>query len=167
LLVNGKSVGKKQNIKSDPVKRNRILWDSIPYQSGNIVAIARINGKEVARHRLETTGKAVALKLEPDSINWKADGMDLQHIRVYAVDSKGRRVFDANQNLTFEVEGNARIVAVDNGDLTSEELHVGNQRRLFQGSALVILRSDQQPGQVILKVSTSGLKTVKVKLMTK
>ena len=167
LLVNGKSVGKKQNIKSDPVKRNRILWDSIPYQSGNIVAIARINGKEVARHKLETTGKAVALKLEPDIINWKADGLDLQHIRVYAVDSKGRRVFNANQNLTFEVEGNARIVAVDNGDLTSEELHVGNQRRLFQGSALVILRSGQQPGQVVLKASTSGLKAVKVNLQTK
>ena len=167
LLINGKSIGKKMNEKDNTKSRNRIRWENIAYQKGNIVAIARTNGKEVARHMLETTGKAVALKLEPDIINWKADGLDLQHIRVYAVDSKGRRVFDANQNLTFEVEGNARIVAVDNGDLTSEELHVGNQRRLFQGSALVILRSGQQPGEVILKASTSGLKAAKVKLQTK
>lgn len=167
LLLNGKSIGKKPNEKENPKGRNRIRWDNIAYQKGTIIAIARTNGKEVARHMLQTTGKAVALKLEPDTISWKADGMDLQHIRVYAVDSKGRRVYDANQNLTFEVEGNARIVAVDNGNLTSEELHVGNQRRLFQGSALVVLRSGQQPGEVVLKASTSGLKTAKVKLQTK
>lgn len=167
LLINGKSIGKKLNDKENTKGRNRIRWENIAYQKGTIVAIARTNGKEVARHILQTTGKAVALKLEPDTISWKADGMDLQHIRVYAVDSKGRRVFDANQNLTFEVEGNARIVAVDNGDLTSEELHVGNQRRLFQGSALVILRAGQQPGQVVLKASTSGLKAAKINLQTK
>lgn len=167
LLINGKSIGKKLNDKENTKGRNRIRWENISYQKGTIVAIARTNGKEVARHILQTTGKAVALKLEPDTISWKADGMDLQHIRVYAVDSKGRRVFDANQNLTFEVEGNARIVAVDNGDLTSEELHVGNQRRLFQGSALVILRAGQHPGQVVLKASTSGLKTARINLQTK
>ena len=54
-----------------------IYWQNIPYgKGGNIIAIARNNGKEVARHMLETTGKAKALKIELENADWKADGMD-------------------------------------------------------------------------------------------
>ena len=42
---------------------------------------------EVARHELETTAKAVALAIETEDTNWKANGMDLQYVKVY--NSKG------------------------------------------------------------------------------
>jgi len=54
------------------------------------------------------------------------------------------------------VEGDARIVAVDNGNILSDELHTGNTRRLYNGSALVILRAGQTPGKVILTVAASN-----------
>ena len=167
LFVNGKSMGVKQNDKKNAKMRNQIRWDNIPYANGYCEAVAKNNGKIVARHKIETTGDAVKLIAIPDNDNWKADGMDLQHVRVYAVDKKGRRVYHAQQQLTFSVSAGAEIVAVSNGDQNSEELNVTNQRRLYNGSVLVILRSNREAANPVLTISGEGFKTVKSKLITK
>ena len=178
LFLNGKSLGVKKN-SNDPKLRARIKWDNITYAPGTLVAVARKNGKVVARHQLETTGEAVALKLVPDAENWHADGKDLMHVRIYAVDKKGRRVLNvkdakAFDKLTFTVKGDANIVAVDNGNITSDELHIGKtqlektiQRHLFQGSALVILRAGDKPGKIELSVAGEKMKAKKLVLNTK
>ena len=178
LFLNGKSLGVKKN-SNDPKLRARIKWDNITYASGTLVAVAKKNGKVVARHQIETTGEAVALKLVPDAENWHADGKDLMHVRIYAVDKKGRRVLNvkdakAFDKLTFQVKGDANIVAVDNGNITSDELHIGKtqlektiQRNLFQGSALVILRAGDKPGKIELSVAGEKMKAKKLVLNTK
>ena len=178
LFLNGKSLGVKKN-SNDPKLRARIKWDDIAYAPGALLAVARKNGKVMARHQIETTGEAVALKLVPDVETWHADGKDLMHVRIYAVDKKGRRVLNmkdakAFDKLTFTVKGDANIVAVDNGNIASDELHIGKtqlektiQRNLFQGSALVILRAGKQNGKVELMVSSDKMKARKLVLNTK
>ena len=178
LFLNGKSLGVKKN-SNDPKLRARIKWDNIAYAPGTLVAVAKKNGKVVARHQIETTGEAVALKLVPDAENWHADGKDLMHVRIYAVDKKGRRVLNmkdakAFDKLTFQVKGDANIVAVDNGNIASDELHIGKtqlektiQRHLFQGSALVILRAGNKPGKIELSVAGEKMKAKKLVLNTK
>ena len=178
LFLNGKSLGVKKN-SNDPKLRARIKWDNIAYAPGTLVAVAKKNGKVVARHQIETTGEAVALKLVPDAENWHADGKDLMHVRIYAVDKKGRRVLNmkdakAFDKLTFQVKGDANIVAVDNGNISSDELHIGKtqlektiQRNLFQGSALVILRAGNKPGKIELSVAGEKMKAKKLVLNTK
>ena len=178
LFLNGKSLGVKKN-SNDPKLRARIKWDNIAYAPGTLVAVAKKNGKVVARHQIETTGEAVALKLVPDMETWHADGKDLMHVRIYAVDKKGRRVLNvkdakAFDKLTFTVKGDANIVAVDNGNIASGELHIGKtqlektiQRNLFQGSALVILRAGDKPGKIELSVAGEKMKAKKLVLNMK
>lgn len=178
LFLNGKSLGVKKD-SNDPKLRARIKWDNIAYAPGTLVAVAKKNGKVVARHQIETTGEAVALKLVPDVETWHADGKDLMHVRIYAVDKKGRRVLNmkdakAFDKLTFTVKGDANIVAVDNGNIASDELHIGKtqlektiQRNLFQGSALVILRAGNKPGKIELSVAGEKMKARKLVLNTK
>ena len=178
LFLNGKSLGVKKN-SNDPKLRARIKWDNIAYAPGTLVAVAKKNGKVVARHQIETTGEAVALKLVPDVETWHADGKDLMHVRISAVDKKGRRVLNmkdakAFDKLTFTVKGDANIVAVDNGNIASDELHIGKtqlektiQRNLFQGSALVILRAGNKPGKIELSVAGEKMKAKKLVLNTK
>ena len=178
LFLNGKSLGVKKN-SEDPKLRSRIKWDDIAYAPGTLLAVARKNGKVVARHQIETTGEAVALKLVPDVETWHADGKDLMHVRIYAVDKKGRRVMNvkdakAFDKLTFTVKGDANIVAVDNGNITSDELHIGKTqlektilRHLYQGSALVILRAGDKPGKIELSVAGEKMKAKKLVLNTK
>ena len=165
LKLNGKVVAEKENTLNTK-GRNKLRIDDIMYQPGTLEAIGYKDGKPVASHKIMTAGKIQRLNLEADNNNWLADGKDLQHIRVTAVDKKGNKVWSANQQLTFEVDGDAKIVGVDNGDITSEELTVGNTRRLFNGSALVILRAGKNAGKVQLKVSSPDLKTQIIKLTT-
>ena len=166
LLVNGKSLGIKTNDRKNPKARNKIKWDNIAYQAGNLEAVARSAGKIVARHKIETTGEATALAAQPDNSTWRADGMDLQHVRVCAVDKKGRLVAAAGHPLRFTVEGPAEIVGVINGDITSNELTVGDTRQLYRGIATVILRSQQSAGKVSLTVTADGLKTKTIAMKT-
>ena len=166
VFVNGKSMGTKQNDKKNAKTRNQIRWENIPYANGYCEAVAKNNGKIVARHKIETTGEAVKLVAIPDNNQWKADGTDLQHIRVYAVDKKGRRVYHAQQQLTFSISEGAEIVAVSNGDQKSNELNVTNKRSLNNGSALVILRAGRKASKPVLTIEADGFKTVKTKLQT-
>ena len=164
LLLNGKSLGRKKNPVDDPKQRNQIRWNGVVYAEGKLEAVAYRDGKVVARHRTETTGKAVRLVATPDNNHWQADGTDLQHVRVEAVDSKGRRVPMAQDEVRFEVSGDARIVAVTNGDQNSDELNVTDHRCLWNGSAMVILRAGQSPSPVTLRIVSDRYKTVTLKL---
>lgn len=166
LFVNKRSVGKKTNNRSNPKERNRIKWNKVAYEAGAIEAVARTGGKVVARHRIETTGDTKALKLEADKSCWKADGTDLMHVRVSAVDGKGRQVPSEQRQLTFAVDGKAEIVGVINGDITSPELTVGHSRRLYQGTATVILRAQREAGNITLHVNAPGLKEKTLRLST-
>jgi beta-galactosidase len=176
LLLNGKSLGKQKNDVKNAKMRNQIRWNNVEYKPGRLVAIARNGGKEVARHQIETTGEAVSLTAEADKpmatkknknvAKWNADGMDLQHVRIVAVDKKGRRVPMAQQEVTFSVDGPAEIVGVINGDINSDELTVGQRRSLYQGTCTVILRSTREAGNVTLKATCPGMKEVLLKCTT-
>lgn len=169
LKVNGRSLGRKRNDRTDSKQRNRILWEDVEYVPGKIEAIAYNDGDKspVTSHKIETSGKAVKLRADADNADWKADGVDLQHIRIQAVDGKGRRDVSSRCKLTFAVEGPAEIVGVINGDNTSDELFTGNSRSLYEGLATVILRSTHEPGKVVLKIASPGFKEEKLVMGTR
>ena len=162
LLVNGKSIGTQLNDTTKINLRNMIYWKDVPYgNGGSLEAIARDkNGNEVARHRIESAEKAVALKIEAETAtDWKADGMDLQYINVTAVDKKGHPVWTYNEPLTLQIEGSARLVALDNSDHYTSDLFNGiTTKRMHQGRMQIILRSNREAGEVKLKVTSVGLK---------
>ncbi len=167
LVLNGKILGRQQNDKANAKQRNQIRWNDIAYQPGYLEAVARTNGQVVARHRIETTNAATRLAAQADQQTWKADGIDLQHIRIAALDNKGRLVQTCSEEITFSVEGPAQIVGVINGDINSNEMTVGNKRSLYNGTCTVILRSARQAGPVTLTATAGGIKKpVKLKLIT-
>ncbi len=167
LRVNGKKIGRKSNEISNPKTRNRIIWENVPFAKGKVEAIAYKDGKEVARHTLATHGEAKRLNAIADNDDWRADGLDLQHVRVAALDGKGLTDKSASHLLTFEVDGPAEIAGVVNGNLASDEMMTGNQRSLYNGTATVILRSTREAGPVTLTVKADGLPAKKINLTTK
>lgn len=169
LLVNGKSLGRRANDTINGKTRNRILWKGVVYEPGKIEARAYKSGtpKPVATHRMETAGKTARLDITSDNPEWKADGMDLQHVRIEARDKKGRHVPGENVPLTFAVEGPAELIGVINGDLTSNEPMTGSKRSMHNGKAGVVLRSTRDSGPVVLTVTPQGGKPVRYKMATK
>lgn len=163
LLLNGRSLGVRKN-PEDVKHRNRIYWGDVAYEPGCLKAIARSGGAVVAEHAIETTGAPVRLVAEVENADWRADGMSLQYIKVYAVDSKGRKVATANNRISVSVEGAARLVALDNGNHVSDDLFNVTEKQLYQGFALIILRSDRQAGKVTVNIEADGLKGLKMKM---
>ena len=164
--MNGKSLGTKRNDGTGKGK-NRMLWADVEYgNGGEIHAIARTGGREVARHELRTTGKAVRLKVVEEQAGWRADGMNLKYIHVCAVDKEGNMVPTASAEVKVDLAGEATIHAIDNGDHYTDELFDVNPKTLYKGQVLVVLRSTRTAGNVALTVSSPTLKGCTLKLKT-
>ena len=83
LIVNGKSIGTKENNGTGNM-RNAILWKDIDYgKGGSIVAIARNkDGKEVARHEMQTAGKAVRLVINEERNILRSEGVRSEELGI-------------------------------------------------------------------------------------
>lgn len=167
LRQNGKLVGVKKNNFNDDKVQNKFLFNNLSWEPGSVVAIARNNGKEVARHELRSPGKAAKLQMTCETPNnWRADGMDLQYIRLQVVDAKGNEVNNYEGEIKIDIQGEAELTALDNGD------HFTNLRldqpstSLYRGGALAIVRSTRKAGKVTIKATATGLKSVSTTLTT-
>ncbi len=157
LFLNGRSLGVKKNPREELARINIIQWPDVAYEPGRLLAVARTGGREVARHAVETAGKPVGFEVvveNPDG--WRADGMDLVFVKVYAVDRKGNRVPYASDMVSFEVEGDARIIAVDDADHFTDKTFEGSSRNMHKGFVMAILRAGRTGGEVNVAVSADG-----------
>lgn len=111
---------------------------------------------------LKTAGAASRIELLPDVTQLAADGRDICHVEFRVVDSQGVRVPDAGNELTFELDGPAEILGIENGDLNNYEDYKDRTRRAYQGRGLAILQSTPLAGKITLKVTLPGLETATV-----
>ena len=151
LSLNGKLIEEK---KVDPFQM--VEWQ-VPYAPGKLEAVAKKNGREVARFAVETTGEPVALRLTPDRKALAGDGCDAVPVTVEALDAKGRPVPTANLPVEFEISGPGAIIGVGNGDPNSHEPEKGNKVAIYNGLAQVIVQSTRDAGQIKLTASADGL----------
>jgi beta-galactosidase len=113
--------------------------------------------RAVAESVLATVGNAAALRVTADRTVVQADGQDLSYLVVEAVDANGRLQPHADQELQFSLSGPGVIAAVGNGDGQDGASYQGDRRKLFQGRALVVVRTTKQSGPITVKASTPGL----------
>jgi beta-galactosidase len=133
----------------------RLTWD-VPYRPGRLVAVARRDGREVARDELSTAGTPAAVRLSADRRTVPADGRSLVFVTAEVVDGHGVLVPSADDLLRFSVRG-GRLVGVDNGRQESAESYKADYRTAFHGKALAVL-TPTGPGPVTVTVSGTGLR---------
>src|SRR5699024_4394636 len=109
-----------------------------------------------------TAGTPAKIILEADRSKIKADGKDLSFITVRIVDEAGNLVPRADNLVHFEVEGEAIIAGVDNGNPISLESFKGNQRKAFNGLALAIVQANVAKGEVTFTATSEGLESDEV-----
>ena len=128
----------------------------MPYAPGTLKAVGVRGDRVVAESVLTTAGKPAQLRLTADRAVLQADGQDLSFITVEAVDAEGRLQLNADQEVQFSISGPGVIAAVGNGD-GEDGLLSGNHRKLYQGRALIVVRTGKQAGPIHLTAATSGL----------
>ncbi len=160
LYLNGKLVGEKPTGLDQQFKA---VFD-VPYQPGTVRTVALRGGRIVAEQTLTTTGPAVRLRMTADRTALHADGEDLAFVQVEAVDAQGRPVFDADQQVHFSVRGQATIAAVGNADQQDSTPYQGSARKLYQGRALIVLRTTSHAGSIELRATAAGLDSASSRL---
>ena len=118
LSLNGKLIEEK------PVHPFQMVSWQVPYAPGRLEAVAKKDGREVARYVVETTGQPVALRLTPDRTTLAGDGCDAMPVTVEALDAEGRPVPLAQNKVNFTIEGAGKIIGVGNGDPNCHEPEV-------------------------------------------
>lgn len=139
---------------------------SVPYVAGVLRAVGVENGMERESATLYTAGEPAKIKLSPDRKMLKADGQDLCFVTVDIIDNKGIPHPAAANNLHFTIQGAGTIIGVANADLKDWNSYVGNQRKAWHGKALVVIRTKQQPGEIILTVTAEGLEKGEATMVT-
>lgn len=153
LYLNDKLIGEKPAGEEQQFK----AVFTVPYSPGTLKAVGVKGGREVAESVLATAGKPVRLRVTADRASVKADAQDLSFMTIEAVDAQGRLQPNADQEIRFALSGPGTIMAVGNGDGASSEPYQSDHRTLFQGRALVVLRTSRKTGSIQLKASAPGL----------
>lgn len=183
LFVNGKSFGEKgyefprlgmEGRYGNYPARARALrttsdlhlsWD-VPYEAGTLKAVGKKDGQVVTTVEVATTGEAAVIALLPDRTSLTADRRDVAHVVVEIRDAQGRKVPTADQPITFAVEGEGKLIGVDNGDPESHEDYKAAVRKAFNGLCLAVVQTTAQTGTIRVTASSPGLAPATVTLTT-
>ena len=168
LFLNGRSLGRRR--KGEPVAlpdamtnhhftvchRYRLMWLGVPYEKGELKAVAVRGGKLAEERVLRTAGAPALLKVEVEPLAGK-DAEELVWVHAYAYDAEGNRTLSAADEVEFSVSGPGTILGVGNGDpceyvpFTSLKGH-----RLFGGCATAVVRRTG-PGALAVKATSPTL----------
>ena len=133
----------------------RLRWFDVPYEPGELRAVAYRGGREIGESRVCTAGAPVRLRLERDP--YSPLGARTVFVKVAAVDSCGTSHPLASNRVHFTVEGGARLAAVGNGNARAYDSFGGDSYPLYNGAAMAVVRFAQDARSAVLKVSSDGL----------
>ena len=184
LFLNGKSLGiqsywfprygMRENYENFPARNDiprttsdlHLTW-TVPYQPGTLRAVGTRDGKIVITEEIATAGKPVKIGLAIDRKTIKADRRDIAHITVSVLDAQGLIVPEADNEISFGIQGEGRILGLDNGDPASHEDYHGSKRKAFHGLCLAIVQSTGKTGLIKLTATAPGLKSTGVEITGK
>ncbi len=169
LFLNGRSLSTR---KFDAEGRNaeyddmaHVFWD-VPYEAGELKAIARKGGEVAATQVVQTTGRPHHLAIQTDRATLQAGTDELAFLTVSACDIQGIFVPDAHNLIKFMVEGPGKIIGVANGNPISHEPFLDEQRHLFNGFCVGVLKTTESAGKITVTVTSAMLESSSVTILS-
>lgn len=179
LFVNGRSLGTKAyefpmqgmseayghyDLPHVPVTTNdlHLSWD-VPYEPGTVKAIGRDRyGKVLVEQQIKTVGEPAALALEADKTVCQGN-RDIVHCVIKVVDSNGDVCPLADHEVTVRVDGDARLIGLDNSNPADLSPMKSPVRKVSAGLALALIQTTDDAGEFTLSVTSPGLMEASIK----
>jgi len=164
LFLNGKSLGSK----SFGGENDMHLQWMVPYQAGQLKAVATKDGKVIATALRKTAGSPTELKLVSDrdtlssNIDPNSPRKQLAFLTISAHDENGTLAPKAALDVDLKITGPGRILAVCNGDPIDSAGYQREQITTFNGLARVIVAGTGEAGIVTLTATAKDLPSVTV-----
>jgi beta-galactosidase len=153
LYLNDKLIGEQSTTREQKYKATFTL----PYAPGSLKAVGVKDNDELESSILKTAGESAKITLMADRSKIIANGQDLSFVTVEITDKDGNIQPNAENRLMFNVEGPGVIAGVDNANLKDLDPYIGNTRKAWHGRALVVIKSTQTAGNIMLTVKSPGL----------
>jgi Beta-galactosidase/beta-glucuronidase len=157
LFVNNVS----QGVRHKQPHEYHVMW-RVKFEPGEVRVVARKNGNIVREQTIHTAGT-------PDHIRLTADRSSNTHgglvfVKAEIVDKDGNLCPGADNQIFFNVNGEASIAGVDNGSQTSMERFKANNRKAFFGRCMIVLRTSNTSGEIKLTGKAVDLKDGYIKI---
>ncbi len=160
LFLDGESLGVKSNRAPEEL---HLEW-RVPYRPGVLRAVGLMDGAKVCECERATAGAPAALALSADRAAIRVDRGDAAFVTAAVLDSAGRLCPLADTTIEFAIEGEARLIGVDNGDPESHLDFKGRRMKALSGLCLAVVQSAGQPGEAVLTAKAEGLQPARIAL---
>ncbi len=154
LELNGKAIATQ---KTEPGSKFTCTFN-VPYEPGVLKAIALSDGKVMAEKSLVTSGPPVGIRITADRQSVTTNRNDLAYLTVELTDAEGRIAGDASRVVRFHVDGEAGLMAVDNGNPMEPKSFRCDSCITYHGRCLAILRPAGTSGKVLLTATCGELR---------
>ncbi|MFY0653509.1 MAG: DUF4982 domain-containing protein [Cyclobacteriaceae bacterium] len=160
LFLNDKSLGAR---KLEEFEDHIYKW-AVPYESGTLEARGRRAGDSVTS-KLVSAGRPAGIKIITDKPKIKADGYDVAHIVVQLIDANGNSVKTEDRQINFTLDGNAKILGVDNGAPDNVQPYQSKSIITSQGRALMIIQSNTDSSELTVTARSNNLESASIGLV--
>ena len=117
----------------------------------------------MSNYSIKTSGRPYALKVTADRATLSGDRA-VAHITIEVVDENGIAVKLADNNITCEVEGPAKLLGLEGSDNQDMGDYTDNHQRLYRGRLLAYIQSVGKQGPVKVKFTSPLLQGAEVSL---
>jgi beta-galactosidase len=160
LFLNGRSLGEKV------MNEDRQLVWMVPYEPGEIKAVAKTDGEESCSKSYKTANEAAHIQLSVNHSAIKANREDVVRIEAQISDAKGIMLPDGNKLIEFEISGPAKLLGVENGDILDLSPHKINKRKAFKGKCLLLIQATNEKGVIEINAKAAGLHPATIKILS-
>ena len=144
----------------------------VPYEEGKLEAkafeadgITPITDTD-GRSYVETTGNATKLQAKADRDTITADGKDLSYVTIDVTDTDGRLVNGAEPEITVSVDGDGKLLALDNGIQNDVTTYTEPTRKAGKGKLVAIVQSTREAGSFTVTATAPGYATATETIIT-
>lgn len=129
------------------------------YEPGVLTVKGYRKGKECCSDVLYTPGKASAIRATIYKDPFISPKAEVQQVEVALTDKDGRILYHADEEVKVKVTGAARLMGIENGDLSDVGNYLSDKRKLVNGRLLVLVHTR---GVYQVQLSVDGLPSVVV-----
>lgn len=151
LWRNGVSLGRRP---AGPAHDFRAEYETT-YEPGELVAVAYVDGTEVARSSLRTADGSLRLHVHGDRTELEAGDADLAYLALAIADEDGIVNPTADRRVTVTVSGPAVVQGFASADPRATEPYGSSTCTTYEGRALAVVRPTGE-GDITLEFAADG-----------
>jgi beta-galactosidase len=143
LRLNGRRIGRERTGRH----RGNVARFTVPWASGELVAIAYRAGVETGRSMLRSATGELRLNARPDRHSLISDGQDAAFLEIEIADADGIVEQLADDEVEVRIEGPATLAGFGSAAPATEESFTDARHTTYRGRALAVIRSNGNAGE--------------------